>query len=86
MAPSQIEQQLKYELVVPITAERNIAIASANLHKDHLCHRFEIHGDDGGISNSTCAAFGMERVVLALIAHHGLDFDGWPPSVVDALS
>jgi seryl-tRNA synthetase len=86
MGPSQIEQQLKYELVVPITEDRNIAIASANLHKDHLCHRFEIHGDDGGISNSTCAAFGMERVVLALIAHHGLDFDGWPPSVVDALS
>jgi len=86
MGPSQIEQQLKYELVVPITEDRNIAIASANLHKDHLCHRFEIHGDDGGISNSTCAAFGMERVVLALIAHHGLDFDAWPPSVIAALS
>jgi seryl-tRNA synthetase len=86
MGPSQIEQQLKYELVVPITEDRNIAIASANLHKDHLCHRFEIHGDDGGISNSTCAAFGMERVVLALIAHHGLDFDAWPGSVKDALS
>jgi hypothetical protein len=28
----------------------------------------------------------MERVVLALIAHHGLDFDAWPPSVVAALS
>jgi seryl-tRNA synthetase len=85
MGPSQIEQQLKLELVIPITEDRKLAIASANLHKDHICDRFEIHGDDGGISSSTCAAFGMERIVLGLIAHHGLEFDGWPPSVLDAL-
>lgn len=84
MGPSQIEQQLKFELVVPITEDRTIAIASANLHKDHICHRFEVQGDEG-ISSSTCAAFGMERIVLGLIAHHGLDFAGWPPSVVAAL-
>jgi seryl-tRNA synthetase len=81
MGPSQIEQQLKYELVVKLTDDRSIAIASANLHKDHLCHRFEIHEAEDTISNSTCAAFGMERVVLTLIARHGLDFDAWPDSV-----
>ncbi len=81
MAPSQLEQQLKYEIVVPITAERRIAIASANLHKDHLCHRFEIHSEDGEIATSTCAAFGLERIVLCLIAHHGLDPEGWPDAV-----
>lgn len=85
MAPSQIEQQLKYELVVPITEDRRIAIASANLHKDHLCHRFEIHGEDGEIGTSTCAAFGLERVLLALIAHHGHDLDAWPDAVTGEL-
>ncbi len=85
MAPSQMEQQLKYELVVPITEDRRIAIASANLHKDHLCHRFEIHGEDGEVATSTCAAFGLERVVLALIAHHGLALDGWPDAVTAEL-
>ncbi len=85
MAPSQMEQQLKYELVVPITDDRRIAIASANLHKDHLCHRFEIHDEDGSVATSTCAAFGLERVVLALIAHHGLSLDGWPDSVTSEL-
>lgn len=86
MGPSQIEQQLKYEIVVPITSDRRIAIASANLHKDHLCHRFEIHDEDGEIATSTCAAFGIERIVLALIAHHGLDPERWPDAVRSALS
>lgn len=85
MGPSQIEQQLKYELVVPITDDRRIAIASANLHKDHLCHRFEIHGEDGDVATSTCAAFGLERIVLALIAHHGLALDAWPDAVTREL-
>lgn len=85
MGPSQIEQELKYEIVVPITADRRIAIASANLHKDHLCHRFEIKHDDGEIACSTCAAFGMERILLALIAHHGLALDAWPGEVTRAL-
>jgi seryl-tRNA synthetase len=85
MAPSQLEQELKYEVVVPITADRRIAIASANLHKDHLCHRFEIHGEDGEIATSTCAAFGLERIVLALIAHHGISPEGWPDPVTSAL-
>lgn len=86
MAPSQIEQQLKYELVVPVTEDRRIAIASANLHKDHLCHRFEIHGEDGEIATSTCAAFGIERVILCLIAHHGLELEEWPDAVTSELA
>jgi seryl-tRNA synthetase len=86
MAPSQIEQQLKYELVVPVTADRRIAIASANLHKDHLCHRFEIHGEDGDVATSTCAAFGIERVILALIAHHGHKLEDWPDAVTSELA
>lgn len=85
MGPSQIEQQLKYEIVVPLTADRRIAIASANLHKDHLCHRFEIHREEGEIASSTCAAFGLERIVLALIAHHGLELEEWPEGVTGAL-
>lgn len=85
MAPSQIEQQLKYEIVAPLGEGPRIAIASANLHKDHLCHRFEIHDEEGEIATSTCAAFGIERIVLALIAHHGLELDAWPAAVTVAL-
>lgn len=86
MEPSQIEQQLKYEIVAPLGEGRRIAIASANLHKDHLCQRFEIRDASGAIATSACAAFGMERIVLALIAHHGLGLDAWPAAVATELA
>jgi seryl-tRNA synthetase len=76
---SQLQQNLKYEFVVPLHDEDpGTAIASANGHKDHLGERFAIGFADEGPAHSACMAFGLERVVLALIHAHGDDLAGWP--------
>lgn len=79
MSSSQIEQHLKYEFVVSVhETDPGTAIASANCHKDHLGQRFGIGVASGGPAHSSCMAFGIERIVLALINAHGDQLAGWP--------
>jgi seryl-tRNA synthetase len=66
MRNSQLDKALKYELVVPVADGIRQAVASANCHKEHFGEVFEIGGQDGGPAHSACAAFGMERIALAL--------------------
>src|SRR5438093_428704 len=55
MAAAQKEQDLKYELVVPVaTAERPTAVASSNYHLDHFGHAFGIRTADGKPAHSAC--------------------------------
>ncbi|MER6421959.1 aminoacyl--tRNA ligase-related protein [Streptomyces sp. NPDC001137] len=76
---SQVEQHLKYEFVAPLfDDDPGTAIASANNHKDHLGRRFGIDFLDQGPAHSSCTAFGLERIVLALIHAHGDDLADWP--------
>lgn len=82
MRASQVQQNLKYEFVIPVHRDDpGTAIASANGHKDHLGQRFAIGLADGGTAHSSCMAFGLERTVLALIHAHGDDLADWPPLV-----
>lgn len=85
LAASQREQELKYELVVPITsAENPTAVLSFNYHQDHFGSLYGIRiGAD--VAHSGCVGFGMERVVLALLKTHGLDPESWPASVRETL-
>jgi seryl-tRNA synthetase len=79
MRASQLQQDLKYELIVPLSdQDPGTAIASANSHKDHLGQRFGIGFADGGPAHSSCMAFGLERIALALIHAHGDDLADWP--------
>lgn len=79
MRSSQMQQNLKYEFVVPLhDDDPGTAIASANGHKDHLGQRFAISLAEGGTAHSSCAAFGLERIVLALIHAHGDNLADWP--------
>lgn len=76
---SQTRQHLKYEFVARLfDGDPGTAIASANNHKDQLGQRFGIGFAGRGAAHSSCVAFGLERVVLALIHAHGDDLDGWP--------
>ena len=76
---SQMQQRLKYEFVVPVhAADPGTAVASANCHKDHLGQRFAIGWASGGTAHSACIAFGLERIVLALIHAHGDRLEDWP--------
>ncbi|SFC57908.1 aminoacyl--tRNA ligase-related protein [Streptomyces aidingensis] len=79
MRSSQMQQNLKYEFVAPVfQGDPGTAIASVNLHKDHLGQRFAIASPGGGWAHSSCAAFGLERIVLALVHRHGDSPAGWP--------
>jgi len=76
---SQLEQNLKYEFIAPVHPEdEGTAVASANYHRGHLGERFAIQFADNGVAHSACIAFGLERLVSALIHVHGDDLANWP--------
>lgn len=82
MKTSQIQQNLKFEFVVPVRADDpGTAIASANCHKEHLGERFAIRFADRGWAHSSCMAFGLERIMLALIHAHGDTLADWPDAL-----
>ncbi len=87
MAMSQIEQALKFELLVPVhSAERPTACMSFNYHQDHFGTVWNLRNVAGEIMHTGCVAFGMDRLALALFATHGLDAKSWPASVRGALA
>ncbi|NPC57359.1 amino acid--[acyl-carrier-protein] ligase [Caenimonas soli] len=82
MAAQQVDQRLKFEIVVPIISlEKPTAICSFNWHQDHFSSKFGIRSSDDSIAHTACLGFGMERVTLALIKTHGFDPASWPDSV-----
>jgi seryl-tRNA synthetase len=86
MKATQREQNLKFELIVPICSEEKpTAITSCNYHLDHFGSVFDIKTADGNVAHSACMGFGLERIALALLKHHGLDTARWPASVRDRL-
>jgi seryl-tRNA synthetase len=82
MKATQREQELKYELVVPITSrQKPTAVASSNYHVDHFGVTFDIRTADGDVAHSACVGFGYERIALALFNTHGIDSGLWPRDV-----
>lgn len=66
-------QQLKHlkdELRLTI-GSRSVAAASFNLHETFFGSRFDLRLPDGSAAHSGCAAFGLERWALALLAQRG---------------
>lgn len=87
MAATQREQDLKYELVVPIaTAEKPTAVVSTNYHMDHFGHNFNIKTSDGKVAHSACIGFGLERIALGLFKTHGFEPKSWPADVKKVLN
>jgi seryl-tRNA synthetase len=83
----QLEQNLKYEFVIPIcSTEKPTAIGSCNYHLDHFGAVFDIRTADGAVAHSACVGFGLERVALALFKTHGLEPDTWPLDVRNVLA
>ena len=87
MASNQVEQALKFELLVPVrSAERPTACMSFNCHRGHFGIVWDLRGSDGTTAHTACVAFGMDRLALALFVAHGVELAGWPASVRLALS
>jgi seryl-tRNA synthetase len=86
IARAQIEQSLKFELLIPVrSAEDPTACMSFNYHRDHFGTVWGLHGAAGDVSHTGCVAFGMDRLALAMFATHGVDLAKWPNSVLTAL-
>jgi seryl-tRNA synthetase len=86
LAVNQRDQNLKFELLIPITSvEKPTACLSFNYHQDHFGHLWHIQTGDGQVAHTACVGFGMERVTLALFKHHGFDVKAWPAPVRDVL-
>jgi seryl-tRNA synthetase len=81
LAVNQREQALKFEIHAPIAGDEPVAVASFNYHQEHFAHVFGLVLEDGGAAHSACLGFGEERVVLALLYRHGLEFESWPDPV-----
>ena len=79
MAMSQIEQALKFELLIPLrSAADPTACMSFNYHRDHFGTTWNLRNTAGQVMHTGCVAFGMDRLALAMFATHGLETARWP--------
>jgi seryl-tRNA synthetase len=86
MAASQVQQSLKFELLIPVIKDGPLtACMSFNDHRDHFGEVWELRDEAGAVSHTGCVAFGIDRIALALFATHGLDVITWPAHVRAAL-
>jgi seryl-tRNA synthetase len=82
LAANQRDQELKFEIVCPITStEKPTAIMSFNWHQEHFASTYGIQTSKGETAQTACLGFGMERIILALFKTHGLNPAEWPAPV-----
>ncbi len=87
IAQSQIEQSLKFELLIPVrSTEQPTACMSFNCHRDHFSATWGLRTEDGEVAHTACVAFGMDRLAIALFATHGLDLARWPQRARESLA
>ena len=86
LANNQRDQNLKFELLIPVTSTaKPTACMSFNYHQDAFGAKWGLELEDGTVAHTACVGFGLERIALALFAHHGLDVKVWPEHVRKAL-
>ncbi|MGH8338626.1 MAG: amino acid--[acyl-carrier-protein] ligase, partial [Gammaproteobacteria bacterium] len=82
MAANQLDQRLKFEILVPvISQDKPTALCSFNWHQEYFTSKFRIRNADESVAHTACLGFGLERVTLALIKAHGFDPKTWPANV-----
>lgn len=84
MAEAQRGSAAKYEGVAPVGGA-SVAVMSANYAADHFGTAFAVETADGRTAHSSCVAFGVDRLALALLSQHGLRPDRWPQAVTRRL-
>ena len=87
MAVSQRQQALKFEMLIPYHAGATpTACMSFNYHRDHFGQVWSMHDQHGEPAHTSCVAFGIDRLVVAMFANLGLDLDRWPAVTRRALA
>lgn len=74
----QLSSETKYEISAGLGGDERLAVGSFNYHTDFFGRAFETDAGDAGPAHSVCVAFGMERLVHAILAHHGAEAETWP--------
>jgi seryl-tRNA synthetase len=85
-AVSQMQQSLKFELLVPLRSEEQpTACMSFNYHRDHFGLTWDIKDANGAPAHTGCVAFGMDRLAVAMFHTHGTELANWPATVRELL-
>jgi seryl-tRNA synthetase len=85
LALNQLEQALKFELLVPVrSSDEPTACMSFNYHRDYFAKTWNLMFESGETAHTGCVAFGLDRLAMALFAAHGLDPTAWPQPVREA--
>jgi seryl-tRNA synthetase len=85
-AVSQKQQELKFELLVPLRSEdKPTACMSFNYHQAHFGTTWGIQDVNGEPAHTGCVAFGMDRLAVAMFHTHGTELDAWPAKVREML-
>src|SRR3989338_432538 len=75
-AKAQLFSQAKYEIQATIPWNKSsISIASFNNHGKIFYSRFSISSLEPQFSNSSCIGWGYERILYAILAQKGLNFN-----------
>jgi seryl-tRNA synthetase len=86
MAVSQRQQALKFEMLIPYHAKAvPTACMSFNYHREHFGNVWNMRDERGEPAHTSCVAFGIDRLVVAMFANHGVDLDAWPAATREAL-
>ncbi len=82
MAVAQRQDSLKFELLIPYhSGAAPTACMSFNCHKEHFAEVWGIVSADGEVAHTSCVAFGMDRLAVALFCIHGTEIARWPTGV-----
>jgi seryl-tRNA synthetase len=85
-AVAQLQQSLKFELLIPLRSEEQpTACMSFNYHRDHFGMTWDIKDAAGEPAHTGCVAFGMDRLAVAMFHTHGTDLAKWPVGVREML-
>jgi seryl-tRNA synthetase len=86
MAVSQRQQALKFELLIPYYPKASpTACMSFNYHREHFGQVWGIHDAKGDLAHTSCVAFGIDRLAVAMFANHGVNLKSWPAHTRTAL-
>jgi seryl-tRNA synthetase len=87
MAVSQRQQALKFELLIPYYPGASpTACMSFNYHREHFGQVWGMRDENGELAHTSCVAFGIDRLAVALFANHGVDLKKWPAATRQALA
>lgn len=77
----QVLEKSKYELKLNYAREKEMSVASFNLHGTAFTEPFHIRLEGQSQCVTGCVGFGIERWVLSFAAQYGLNPENWPDAV-----